>query len=91
MNNKYKKLILSIIFDGIGMATLLPFDIIWAPLSGYLMTRMYAGNLGKVAGIVSFLEEIIPFSNMIPTFTLIWIYNYVIKKIKIRKLKLLLK
>lgn len=80
MNKKYKKLILSIIFDAIGMATILPFDLIWAPVSGYLMTRMYKGNLGKVAGVISFLEEIIPFSDVIPTFTIIWVYKYVIKK-----------
>ncbi|WP_296636933.1 hypothetical protein [Polaribacter sp.] len=80
MNKKYKKLILSILFDAIGMGTILPFDLIWAPISGYLMTRMYKGNLGKAAGIISFLEEIIPFSDSIPTFTIIWFYKYVIKK-----------
>ena len=80
MNKKYKKLILSILFDAIGMVTILPFDLIWAPVSGYLMTKMYKGNLGKAAGLISFLEEIIPFSDVIPTFTIIWFYKYVIKK-----------
>ena len=75
--NKYKKLALSLVFDTIGMVTFL--DIIWAPLSGYIMTKMYKGNEGKVAGIISFVEEIIPGLDIIPTFTIMWVYTYVIK------------
>lgn len=75
--NKYKKLVLSLVFDVIGMLTFL--DIIWAPLSGYLMTKMYRGQEGRVAGILSVLEEIIPGLDIIPTFTMMWFYTYVIK------------
>ena len=75
--NKYNKLVISLILDVIGMITFL--DIIWAPLSGYIMTKMYKGNEGKVAGILSFLEEIIPGLDIIPTFTIMWFYTYVIK------------
>lgn len=78
--SKYKKLGLSIIFDIIGFITII--DIIWAPLSGYLMTRMYKGNKGKVAGVVSFLEEIIPGLDFIPTFTIMWLITYVFSKEK---------
>jgi hypothetical protein len=80
MNKKYKKLILSIVLDIIGFFTVIPFDIIWAPISGYIITKMYQGNKGKVAGIISFLEEIIPFLDVIPTFTIMWIYTYVVNK-----------
>jgi hypothetical protein len=80
MNKKYQKLILSIVLDVIGFFTIIPFDVIWAPLSGYLMTRMYKGNKGKIAGFISFLEEIIPLLDVIPTFTIMWIYTYVISK-----------
>ena len=55
--SKYKKLVLSIVFDMIGFITFI--DIIWAPLSGYLMAKMYKGKKGKIAGVISFLEEII--------------------------------
>lgn len=79
MNKKYKKLIASIILDVIGFFTIIPLDIVWAPISGYLMTKMYKGNKGKIAGIVSFIEEIIPFSDIIPTFTIMWIYTYLIE------------
>jgi hypothetical protein len=82
MNKKYKKLIASIILDVIGFFTIIPLDIVWAPISGYLMTKMYKGNKGKIAGIVSFLEEIIPFADIIPTFTIMWLYTYVFDKEK---------
>lgn len=80
MNTKYKKLAYSIILDAIGFFTITPIDFAWAPISGYIMTKMYAGTKGKVAGVVSFFEEIVPFSDIVPTFTLMWIYTYLIKK-----------
>lgn len=49
------------------------------PFAGFLMTWMYKGTVGKVGGVVTFLEEILPFSDFIPTFTLTWIYNYIIR------------
>ncbi|MFY9243277.1 MAG: hypothetical protein WAO74_09640 [Polaribacter sp.] len=80
MNKKYSKLLFSILLDLIGFLTVIPLDFVWAPISGYLMTKMYKGTKGKIAGIVSFLEEIIPFSDVIPTFTIMWIYTYLIQK-----------
>ena len=85
-DNKNRDLILGLLFDGIGMLSFtIPFlgefsDVVWAPIAGFLMTRMYKGKMGKVAGVFAFLEEIIPFSDVIPSFTLTWIYNYWIKK-----------
>lgn len=79
MNKKYKKLGLSIILDIVGFFTIIPLDLVWAPISGYLMTKMYKGSKGKIAGVISFFEEIIPFSDIIPTFTLMWVYTYIIK------------
>ncbi|SEF86870.1 hypothetical protein [Flavobacterium urumqiense] len=84
-DNKKRNLILGILFDAIGMLSFtVPFvgefsDVIWAPIAGYLMTTMYKGSVGKVGGVITFLEEILPFSDFIPTFTLTWIYNYLIK------------
>lgn len=78
MSKKYKKLIVSIILDLIGLIPMI--DLVWAPLSGFIMTKMYTGNKGKIAGIVSFVEEIIPFSDFIPTFTIMWFYTYVFSK-----------
>ncbi len=88
--DKYKKLGLSLLFDGLGMVTyIIPGigefgDILWAPLSGWLMTRMYKGNVGKAAGVITFVEEALPGLDIIPTFTLMWLYTYVIKKEKVK-------
>ena len=85
-NEKYKKLILGLIFDGLGMLSFaIPLvgefsDIIWAPVAGWLMTRMYKGKIGQAAGILTFIEEIIPGVDVIPTFTLMWVYTYLFKK-----------
>lgn len=78
--SKYKKLGLSIVFDAIGMLTII--DLVWAPLSGYLMSKMYKGTEGKVAGFITFLEEAIPGLDIIPTFTIMWFYTYIIKQPK---------
>ena len=86
VTNKRRDLFLGILFDAIGMLSFtVPFigefsDVIWAPLAGILMTWMYKGTIGKIGGAIAFLEEILPFTDFIPTFTLTWIYTYFIKK-----------
>ncbi|MDY7393819.1 hypothetical protein UMM65_01060 [Aureibaculum sp. 2210JD6-5] len=85
-SGKYRLLALGILFDAIGMLSFtLPLigefsDVIWAPISAMLIYKMYKGAVGKIGGMVSFIEEIIPGLDFIPTFTLTWIYKYVIKK-----------
>lgn len=66
--------------DVIGYIPIPFFDVVWAPLSGYVMTRLYKGNKGKIAGIINFIEEILPFFDVIPTFTLMWLYTYLLQK-----------
>lgn len=86
--NKWKNLWVGLLLDAIGMLSfILPgvgefMDLIWAPISGWLMTRMYKGNKGKVAGVIAFLEELIPGMDIIPSFTLMWLYTYVFGGIK---------
>lgn len=83
--DKSQKLMLSILLDLVGMATfLIPVlgeigDLFWAPIAAYMMAKMYKGLSGKMAGVMTFFEEIIPFTDFIPSFTLMWIYTYVIK------------
>jgi len=83
--NKYKKLALSLLFDALGYVTfVIPGigefgDIIWAPASAYLMTKLYKGNTGKIAAVIAFIEEAMPGLDVIPTFTLMWLYTYVFK------------
>lgn len=49
------------------------------------MTRMYKGKVGQGAGLFTFLEEIIPGLDIIPTFTIMWFYTYVFKKSPLEK------
>lgn len=82
---KIKNLLLGLVFDAIGMLSYaIPgvaeyIDLIWAPLAGFIMTKMYPGRVGKVAGVLTFVEEIVPFTDVIPSFTITWIYTYLIK------------
>jgi hypothetical protein len=79
--NIYKKLVLSLIFDALGYVSFVfpPFDFIWAPLSAYLMTKLYKGREGKVAAVIAFVEEALPYFDVIPTFTLMWLYTFIFK------------
>lgn len=87
-DKKQKQLMLSLLFDAIGMFSYaLPFlgefaDFAWAPISGFMLARMYKGTVGTVGGIISFLEELFPFTDILPTFTLTWIYTYYFSKEK---------
>lgn len=94
MNKKYKKLLLSLFYDAIGMLSfIIPglgefIDIVWAPLSAYLIFKMYKGTLGKVGGLISFGEEAGFFgTDIIPTFTLAWLYENFIQKKEINPLE----
>lgn len=84
--NQTRDLIFSLLFDAMGMMSFsIPFlgefaDVIWAPISGMLMVWMYKGTMGKVAGVMSFIEEILPATDIIPSFTIMWFYTYYIKK-----------
>lgn len=88
---KNKFFLKSVAFDVIGMASVAiplvgPFlDIIWAPYAAKKMSEMYPGRNGKLASVLVFLEEILPGTDVIPTFTLMWLYTYVWKKEKAPK------
>lgn len=85
-SDKKTKLILSLIFDGLGMLSYVvpvfaeSLDVIWAPISGLLLVIMYKGSVGKIAGLFGTVEELIPFTDIIPTFTITWFYTYIIRK-----------
>jgi len=86
VSNQTRDLGLSILLDAIGMLSFtIPLigefaDVVWAPVSALLMIWLYKGSSGKVAGIFSFIEEILPVTDIIPSFTLMWFYTYIIKK-----------
>lgn len=73
---------IGLLFDAVGMLSFFfpVADVVWAPLSAYLMVKMYPGTTGKIAGVVSFLEEAIPGLDFFPSFTLTWFYFYFLDK-----------
>ncbi|MEQ3664347.1 MULTISPECIES: hypothetical protein [unclassified Olleya] len=81
--NKYTKLFLGLIFDALGYVSfIIPgigefADIVWAPASAWLMTKLYKGRTGRIAAVFSFIEEALPGLDIIPSFTLMWLYTYV--------------
>ncbi|MUP45826.1 hypothetical protein E0K83_08710 [Gramella sp. BOM4] len=87
---KNKIFVKGLAYDLIGMATvgipvIGPFlDLAWAPYAAKKMSEMYPGRKGKLASVLVFLEEILPGTDIIPTFTLMYLYTYVWKKEPLR-------
>ena len=47
-------------------------DIIWAPISAMIFYKMFGGRIGLIGGVLNFVEEILPFTDIIPSFTIAW-------------------
>ena len=83
---KVKYLLWGLLFDAVGMLSfVIPgigefSDLIWAPVAAWLMTRMYKGRIGQIAGVLTFVEELLPGLDWFPSFTLMWLYTYVFTK-----------
>ncbi len=80
---KTEKLILPniaicIVMDLVGMASyVFPLfaeisDFVWAPISALIFNKLFGGRLGAIGGVLNFLEEVIPFTDIIPSFTIAW-------------------
>ncbi|MDI3318573.1 hypothetical protein [Pinibacter soli] len=88
INNTTKNpsLIFCILMDLIGCTSyLLPgagefIDIIWAPISAFIFYRAFGGWKGAFGGLFNFVEEAFPGLDFIPTFTIVWIWNYATRK-----------
>jgi len=79
-----------ILMDIIGMASyLIPgigesIDVWWAGLSGIIFIMFFGGRFGMIGGVLNFLEEIFPFTDIIPSFTIAW---FIRKRENDKKLK----
>lgn len=88
LEGKTRKLVVGLLLDGVGMLSLaIPgigpaLDLVWAPVAGWLMTQLYPGRSGKAAGFIAFAEELLPGTDWLPTFTLMWVYTYWIRRKK---------
>ena len=76
---KTPSLWVAVVLDILGMVTFtIPGvgefgDVVWAPLSAYLFSRLYGTDkLAKWGAIFNFAEEILPFTDFCPTFTMAW-------------------
>lgn len=67
-----------ILMDIIGMASyIIPgigefADVWWAALSGIIFQFMFGGRFGLIGAVLNFLEEALPFTDIIPSFTIAW-------------------
>ncbi len=79
MNYKIKKLILCLMLDVVGYFSFaIPFigefsDIIWAPIAAIISYKMFGEKRGKFTAVSTFAEELLPFTDIIPSFTIFFI------------------
>ena len=79
--NMIGQLIVSLLIDFIGSSSyLLPgvgeaFDVAWAPIQTILLMAMYDKTMPSLK-YISFIEEIMPFTDVIPSGTLGWVRRY---------------
>lgn len=75
---KYKKLAKCMLLDAVGMASMAipvvgPFlDAIWAPIAASISYKMFGDKRGKFTSIITFIEEFLPGTDVIPSFTIFW-------------------
>ena len=55
-------------------------DIIWAPISAFIFYRTFGGWKGAFGGLLNFVEELLPGTDFIPSFTIMWVYQYFTRK-----------
>ena len=83
MNKKQPSLLFCIIMDVLGYATYaIPGfgelgDIVFAPISAIVFYFMFGSWKGA---LFNFTEEILPGTDFIPSFTIMWFWNYFANK-----------
>lgn len=79
-DTKIIKLVAALFIDGMGLLSyLIPsigemFDAVWAPISAILVYYMFGRKLSW-AGF-TFVEELAPFADVLPSATLAWFFYY---------------
>lgn len=87
MNKLPASLLFCLLMDAIGYATYaVPFlgefgDLIWAPVSAFIFFKTFGGWKGAFGGVVAFVEELLPWTDFIPSFTIMWVLqNLLVRK-----------
>jgi len=79
MDKKYRKLLKCVLLDAVGMASaVIPvvgpvLDVIWAPVAASISYKMFGEKKGKYTSLITFVEELLPVTDVIPSFTIFWI------------------
>lgn len=47
-------------------------DVIWAPISAFIFLKSFGGRIGRIGSVFNFIEEVLPFTDFIPSFTIAW-------------------
>ncbi len=82
MNKQQTSLLFCLAMDAVGYATYaLPVlgefgDIVWAPVSAFIFFKTFGGWKGAFGSAFNFVEELLPGFDFIPSFTLMWAWNY---------------
>ena len=78
MKIRQPSLIFCLLMDFIGYASYgIPVigeltDAIWAPISGLIFFIAFAGWRGAIGGLFDMVEEFLPGTDFIPSFTIMW-------------------
>jgi hypothetical protein len=59
---------LSYVIPGLGELS----DAVWAPISGIIFAYVFGGTKGMIGGAFNFLEEALPGTDFIPSYTIMW-------------------
>src|SRR5678816_2624230 len=87
MDKRQPSLLFCVLMDLIGYASYsIPFlgefaDIIWAPISAIIFFVTFGGWKGALGGIGNFIEELLPGTDFIPSFTIMWFLQRYRKKV----------
>jgi hypothetical protein len=71
----WSRLVVSIIIDIVGVVSHIGLDWVWAPIQTILIMALYETTIPS-AKYVSFVEEILPFTDIVPTATIAWFIQH---------------
>jgi hypothetical protein len=89
--HKLRMLGISILVDAVGMASYLApglgefADIGWAPIAAAINFMLFKGRVGVIGGAFTFVEELLPGVDLIPSTTINWMYKFVVNNDKSMK------
>jgi hypothetical protein len=53
-------------------------DFIWAPIAGFASYILFGGIWGLMGGVFIFVEELLPLTDIIPSFVILWFIKFVL-------------